>query len=785
MILNKYIEENINLSFFSGIITSIKRKISKENIVFVVLALLLSNATFVTNLHPFMYVLFAVASLFDVPLLIVLLSSLLSMYIGNMPSIEIIKGIIFFVLFTLITSLLNIEGTSRKNSVFIKFILSFTIVQVTFAFFKSELLLTFFGILGNILIVSTLYYIFSSGVKVILNGGSKYITTKEETVSMIIVIAMALTIFSGLKIYNLSIANVLIMVLILIFGWKTSSIEACAAGIITGLFTVCINNTAIDFVIALAIGGLIAGIFKRFGKITIVIAFILGNIYIFYFTNNLSNIAVLFLEMLVASVSLMLMPKKVEVKLDDLFNESRTLEKPYQNMLDTATSMREKIGAISNVFETLSEIKIAETTEDKEETRNVIKKYIINYINDNIGIENEFDINDTEKIDLTVDHLADKLEKNEEITENMLMININNPEKLVKDIKEVYGSMKLMRIIKLKEQENSKKLSSQYKEISNLLNIISENMKKEIRKQDKLQQVIRDELKMYGYVIYEDELKKENNDIEYVFVTDILTNIEKQKKQIISLISNVLERNVNIKLILNSSKKEKSKIKIVTIPEYEVKTAIVSEKKNDSDVSGDSYLSMELPDLKQVCILSDGAGSGKNASKGSQTVINLIEKLLDSGFDEESSIKIINSFLKLKGNDEIYSTLDTFIVNLKNARAQFIKLGAAPTYILKDGRVSTISNINIPLGLVNNTDYVPIVNNLDDRSIVVQLTDGVISENDDYNHNFLTNYLKMVDTEKSAKVISEEIRKLVLKEKNNILDDDFTVIVSKISKTNE
>jgi stage II sporulation protein E len=119
---------------------------------------------------------------------------------------------------------------------------------------------------------------------------------------------------------------------------------------------------------------------------------------------------------------------------------------------------------------------------------------------------------------------------------------------------------------------------------------------------------------------------------------------------------------------------------------------------------------------------------------------------------------------------------------MKTAKAQFIKLGAAPTYILKNSKVTTISNMNIPLGLINETDYVPIVYDLDKSSIVVQVTDGVINDEYDYNSNYITKYLQNVDKNKTVKVIGEELYKLILKEKKNKIDDDFTVLVSKVSK---
>ena len=239
---------------------------------------------------------------------------------------------------------------------------------------------------------------------------------------------------------------------------------------------------------------------------------------------------------------------------------------------------------------------------------------------------------------------------------------------------------------------------------------------------------------------------------------------------------------MTIKLILNSSKNEKSKIKLVSIPDFSVQTGIATGTKSGETISGDSYLTMELQDLKQMSVISDGAGSGEVAAKGSSTVINMLEKLLSGGFTEEKAIEIINSIVKLKGNDTIFSTLDTMIINLRTAETEFIKVGAAPTYILEDGKVITIHKTNIPIGILKDTDYVPVCKTLKDKDFVIQISDGVIQDEDDFNHNYLTEYLQTLDNSKSAKMVAEEIYHLVLRQMKNNLKDDVTILVTKIRK---
>lgn len=342
--------------------------------------------------------------------------------------------------------------------------------------------------------------------------------------------------------------------------------------------------------------------------------------------------------------------------------------------------------------------------------------------------------------------------------------------------------MKLMRILKEQERNNANKISNQYKEVSKILSNISKNIKSDLIKIDKKQEKLREELKFYGYLVYEDEYKEDDTGIEYTFVTNILNNIDKQKKEIISILSNILEKPMVIKLILNSSKKEKSKIKVVSTPEFNVQNSVISIAKNGEEVSGDSYLIEELQDLKHISVISDGEGNGRNASKSSKNVIDMLERLLSGGFDECGAIEIINSILKLKSDSQNSSTLDNMIIDLKTGYSQYIKLGAAPTYIIHEGKIVTINNMNIPVGVSDNPDYLPISRKLIDKDIVVQISDGVLHEGLDISNNYFTEYLKTIDVNKTAKQITDEIYRNVLRENKNILNDDVTIIVTKIIK---
>lgn len=781
---NSYVRTDSSSERLPILFSALKRFFNLKNIIFIILSLAMSNTSFFSSYTPFSLVLFGVASVFNVPLILILISSVIGLAINSLSIGILLKLLFFFVIFTLITAVINIEGVSKKFSVFIKYLISIVVVEVGYAIITGGIITNLFGVLSSVATSLILYFVFVSGVYVLTNISKGYVFSKEESIAMVVLLAIALSVFKDVMILQFSVFNILILTLVLIFGWKNGWLSGSAAGIVVGLTLILITDVNMTYVVTLAFSGFISGVLSKIGKIGVVIGFIIGNLYIAYYANGFSELSMRVSELVISSVALMFMPKVLELKLEKIFNKNSTLDNPYQNILDTSASVRNKIGAVSDVFDSIASVVVDVDEEEKIETREVIKRYIKNTINEKcLGCKNIKNCLDDSMLDVKVDYISLKLESNEMIDVSMLDFGCDKQDIMIKDIYEIYNSIKLMRILKEKEKENTKRISSQYKEISNILSNISKNIKSEIININKTQERLREELKFYGYLVYEDEYKEEDSCIEYTFVTNILNNIDKQKKEILEIASNILERPVKIKLILNSSKTEKSKIKIITNAEFEIKNSIVSYPKNGEEVSGDSYLTEELQDLKHLSVISDGEGNGIKAFKSSKMVVDMLERLLDGGFNENSAIEIINGVLKLKSDTSNFSTLDSMIIDLRSGVSQYIKLGAAPTYIIHNQKVITITNLTIPVGLSADTDYVPIAKKLEDNDIIVQISDGVVSENEDPSNNFFTEYLKEIDCSKSCKNIVDELYRHVLKENKNLLKDDITIIVTKMMKT--
>jgi len=141
--------------------------------------------------------------------------------------------------------------------------------------------------------------------------------------------------------------------------------------------------------------------------------------------------------------------------------------------------------------------------------------------------------------------------------------------------------------------------------------------------------------------------------------------------------------------------------------------------------SGDSYSFSDLKSGQKLMVLSDGMGSGKRAHDESATTVKLLESFLESGFDKEASIKIINSMLLLNDSDESFATLDLCTIDLYTGDAEFIKLGAASSFLLRNGKVFIIESSSLPIGMLKDVDMDMSREKLHINDILIMVTDGM------------------------------------------------------------
>lgn len=776
------VDERVNLkpNRFKQVIETIKRIFDYKTIPYVIVLVLTCMTTFM-GVKPFGIVMLGIATVFNIPLALPLVLTLVCYLVFKADVSMFVNYGLTYVLYTIFTSIIEIEGYSKKYVTMIKLAVATVISSIITCVIFNDSGFSVTQAITHTLLTVSFYSVFTYGMSMLLNITKKIVFSKEEIISFGIVLSLLLIPFYNFNILGFNIANVCIMTIIMIIAWKNDWMVGTATGVLVGLiYTIATGQTSLVLT-AFAFSGFIAGVLNRYNKYVVVGAFVIGNLVLSYvYTRDLivwSKLA----ELLVASGVLLVLPKKLVLKLEDLFGTNANgLKRGYDNLLGAGSDIKERLNAMSEVFENLAHITTPVTEETIEETKTVIKKYLEDYKkNECISCKNKLNCLSSEELDMVSEHIAKRLEENKSITKEMLPVDCDLKQELLENITDIYSNIKLMRIVKQKENESNKKLAEEYKTISGLIKNIARD-DKPVKTDTPEQKRIREELKYMGYVVYEDSYENTETSKYYEFITDILVDIDKAKREIQKIVSDVMKTNMSIKLVLNSSKTEKSRIKLIPSSKYVVKAVVKQVRKADSAVSGDSYIVTELKDNSKIIAISDGMGSGPKSKEVSETVISMIEKMGASGFNKQEILDIINKLVKLKESGETSATLDMCAINERDNILEFIKLGAAPSYMIENGEVIEIKQDNMPMGLVSSIKYTAVEKPVNKGDFVVLISDGAVSDVNKVALQDIIDSLKE-ESEITEKNLMDRIMTRIVGSQNKIVLDDVTVVVCKIA----
>lgn len=172
--------------------------------------------------------------------------------------------------------------------------------------------------------------------------------------------------------------------------------------------------------------------------------------------------------------------------------------------------------------------------------------------------------------------------------------------------------------------------------------------------------------------------------------------------------------------------KQAATLRFVEQGEYRMAYGAARAAKSGETVSGDSYTFGQIVPGQVIMSISDGMGSGKAAEEESRQVIELTQKLLESGFTARAALKLVNTVLLLTGTEQHPATLDLCCVDLYSGILEAMKLGAAATYILGEDGVERLEAGDVPMGVLNPVEPILLSRKLWDENRIIMVSDGVL-----------------------------------------------------------
>lgn len=197
---------------------------------------------------------------------------------------------------------------------------------------------------------------------------------------------------------------------------------------------------------------------------------------------------------------------------------------------------------------------------------------------------------------------------------------------------------------------------------------------------------------------------------------------------------------------------------------------------------GDAFESFQDNKGCRITVLSDGMGSGGRAAVDGAMAAGLTTHLLQAGFAPDSVLRMVNTALMVKSGDESLATLDVASIDLFTGRLECFKAGAAVSLLRSKGLVSRVERSSLPVGILRDIAFEHSQDTLTDGDILLLVSDGVVSAG----VGWVEEALRDFDTDQgSAGELAESIAYTARQKQKGEREDDITVIALLVGRAGE
>lgn len=793
-----YKEKERKLNIFSNVLT-------KNNIILYILVFMVSTIGVGQTFSPFSLAITVACISVGIPIMGVALCAIA----GNLVAFGTggVLNYMVLLLVTIITMFIakpvyNDENRNEKlkiskNLFFSVFVVQcFKLMLVRFTIYECLMVVT-------ISLVTVIFYkIFVNSVVVVQEFTERSAFSIEEVMGASLLLAIAFSALGDFDILGFSIRNILCILIVLVLGWKNGMLVGTTAGVTIGVTLGVISGAEPMMIAAYAVSGLLAGVLNRFGRIGVVVGFVVGSGVLAFISNGGTSSLILFKEILVASLGLLAMPKSVSINIEEFMGGSKMLPvSPFGALMrskekETASKLEEVSSALQDIANTYGEM--AEDAEAMASNRNIFVSELLNQMD---GKEKNLLYEDITKMENPItDELFSILVKKQEITRKDLLETFakfnsyivgsdddsigsglrTDIDEVVTCVNNAYKISKSNFVLHKKLSENKKTMSTQLGEVSKAISNLAEDIKKDIKSESTFEEQKREIIALASGANIELEDVRINQASNGRMLVDVFATkplSSSKQTRMCKIVSNVLGE----RMVVSGSFGE-GELSLVSEDKFFISVGSAGATKKGSDMSGDNILKTRLKDGKYLIAISDGMGSGEDAYKSSHLALGMLQKLLSSGFDKDTSVELINSALLNASQKEIYATLDIAIVDLYTGNVEFIKSGACPTYIKNRKRINLVKSLSLPTGIVNNVQLSLYDKDIESGDVFVMCSDGILDSNVEYkNKELWVKYLlEDMDTDDAQKIAD-----LILNEAidNNFgtIKDDMSIIVCKFT----
>ena len=610
---------------------------------------------------------------------------------------------------------------------------------------------------------------------------SAKILSGEDITALTIVLAGVIAGASDIYVGAMPLRIFFCAYVLCIVAYKGGPSMAAAAGLLLGIFLHFAGYWDSSWAAILGIAGLGGGFAKAWGRPAVIIAIgLFGGIGLFVFARSWLSFSFVY-AVIASGLAFVLTPQSFYFNVASAIDPVLDSADDYMDKIKEETTRR--LDSFASAFE-----KLADTFSGLSRPKTGLNKHDITLLIDDVASRTcsacpnntwcwEDDLYNThQQVFAMLNACSNRGMATVDDMDAKFRNSCPNPETLVSELNAVFNLYRNDLRWHNRISETRDLISQQLHGVSGIVKCLSEEIDMSLRFHEGLEEemiltLLRKKIEVSSVIVLEDNTGRYKVSINH----KACHRKKACTQEILPVLNEVLKRKMRVEGADCDIRGGTCRIRFTEDQKLRITSGIAHRAKNRKS-SGDSYSAIELRNGSSLLALSDGMGSGERARRESAATVGLLEDFIESGFDKELAVRMINTVLVLKSNEESFSTLDICAIDLYTGMAEFIKIGAAEAYVLRDGHVLIIRSSSLPIGMLNDVDLEITKRQLQHGDIVVMATDGVTAADEE---DWIKHVLKHCRYN-NPQDIADHLLYEAERRQDNSPKDDMTVLVARV-----
>ncbi|HHX51317.1 MAG TPA: SpoIIE family protein phosphatase, partial [Clostridia bacterium] len=581
------------------------------------------------------------------------------------------------------------------------------------------------------ILAGALVPVFFYGLQGLKQGSKVFHRLKEESIGLLVLLcALLLGLDFHLADWHL---GTIISKYLIVFAAASSGPGAGAAfGAVAGLLPGTSDFGRFMLPGIYAVSGMFGGFFRNFGKVGVLIGFLAGNL-IYGFSLHDEQVFLDFMKTSSLALTLFLLtPWGFVQQLNPTVDE----EGMVSCCKEVPGRVRKRLEVLSELFRELSSSLDRPGPSKEEQERTKVEELLHSLVEEVCRNCSLYGVCWEKALYQTYQGLLQWLsiyEKEGEGARDHIPQELRKRCKKTKELATAFSCFISMQksLIFWKQQAKRDRslLAAQLREVATVISSAAEDLKQPLEAMKEWEEAIVQELCHEGLLPLQVRIRLEKG--QHLEIDLDLEPCSFPRKDCEEILPSLVGSLVGQSLVLGENtcarreKREVCSFRLFSTPALRATLGFSQQTKEGSKACGDSFLGVPLDSGKLPLILSDGMGSGFEASRESGIAVRLLHQLLAVDFQLPLAVQTVNAMLVGRDGEDTFATIDLALLDLIQGNVEFVKIGAMPSLLFQDGGIALVESHTLPVGIVESIQIEPLRYDLQHGALLVMATDGV------------------------------------------------------------